>query len=142
MHAHPDGQPHAPVLLQTGIQRPHGVENAQARPHRPLGVVFVRLGIAKVHQQAVAQVLGDIAVKALDHCGAGLLVGPHHLALVFRVELPGEAGRVDQVTEQHRELAAFGLGGITWGLGRAFPGRVGLLESRQRLGLGDLRGKS
>ena len=85
------------------------LENAQARPAGPLGVVFVRLGIAKVHQQAIAQILRNIPVKALDHRGAGLLVGPHHVAPVFRVELPGQAGRVHQVAEQHRELAAFGL---------------------------------
>ena len=78
--------------------------------HGPLGVVFMGLGIAKVHQQAIAEILRNIPVKALDDRGAGLLVGPHHLAQVFRVELPGQAGRVHQVTEQHRELAAFGLG--------------------------------
>ena len=71
----------------------------------------MRLGIAKVDQQAIAEILGDMALKALDDLGAGRLVGPHHLAQVFGVELAGERGRVDQVTEQHRELAAFGLRG-------------------------------
>jgi hypothetical protein len=37
------------------------------------------------------------------------LIGTHHLAEILRVELAGERGRVDQVTEQYRELAAFRL---------------------------------
>jgi hypothetical protein len=51
-----------------------------------------------------------------DHRGAGLLVGPHHLPPIFGVELAGEGGGVDEITEQHRELAAFGLGdaGVGW----------------------------
>jgi hypothetical protein len=48
-------------------------------------------------------------IKAGDHLGAGVLIGPHHLAQIFWIELAGESGRVDQVTEQHRELAAFGV---------------------------------
>jgi hypothetical protein len=38
------------------------------------------------------------------------LIGPHHGAEIFRVERAGEGGRIHQVTKQHGELAAFGLG--------------------------------
>ena len=48
-------------------------------------------------------------LEAGDHLGARVLIGPHHLAQVFGVELAGEDGRVHQVTKQHGELAAFGL---------------------------------
>ena len=48
---------------------------------------------------------------------AQVLVGAHDLAQVFRVELAGEAGGVHQVTEQHGELAAFGLTGRRVALG-------------------------
>jgi hypothetical protein len=41
--------------------------------------------------------------------GGGLLVGADHGAQVFGVELAGERRGAHQVTEQHRELAAFGL---------------------------------
>ena len=109
MHAHAHGQPHAPVLLQPSVQWPQRFEYAQACPASPLSVVFVRLGIAKVHQQPIAQILRNISVKVLDHRGAGLLVRLHHVAPVFRIELPSQTGRVYQVAEQHRELAAFGL---------------------------------
>jgi len=45
------------------------------------------------------------------------LIGPHHLAPVFRVELAGQHRRVHQVAKQHGELAAFRLGGdaCDWG---------------------------
>ena len=77
----------------------------------------MRLGIAKVDQQAIAQILGNMALEALDDLGTGLLIGAHHLAVVFRVELAGEAGGVHQIAEQHRELAAFGVGSMrrAWG---------------------------
>jgi hypothetical protein len=99
MDADPHGEPDAPGLCQAGIQRPHGVEDAQASAHGPLGVVFVRLRVAKVHQQAIAEILRDIPVKAPGDLDAGGLIGQHDLAEVFRVELTGEAGGVGQITE-------------------------------------------
>jgi hypothetical protein len=69
------------------------------------------LRIAAVHQQAVTEVLRNIAVKALDHSVAGGLIGAHHLTIVFGVELPGEGSRVHQITKQHCELPAFCLRG-------------------------------
>ena len=59
-----------------------------------LGIVFVRLWIAEVHQQAITKILRNVAVKALGHGAAGGLIGTHYLAVVFRVKLPGERGRV------------------------------------------------
>jgi hypothetical protein len=117
MDAYPHGQPHASFLLQAGIQGPQRVEHAQAGQAGALGVVLVRLGIAKIHQQAVAQILRNIPVETLDHLGACLLVRAHDVAPVFRIELPGQAGRVHQVAEQHRELPALGVRGSTsdWG---------------------------
>ena len=103
------GQLHPLLLRQAGIELAQGLDHPQPGPHRPLGVIFVRQGIAEVDQQAIAEILGDMPLKAGDHLGAGVLIGPHHLAQVFRVELAGERGRVHQVTEQHGELAAFGV---------------------------------
>src|ERR1051326_6590437 len=117
------GEPHTPGLFQTGVQGPHGVEDAQTGTHGPLGIIFMRLRIAKVDQQAIAQILGNIPVKTLEHLDTGRLIGQHDLTEVFRVELTGEAGGVGQIAEQHRELTALGLRrprGSAWGgiLGR------------------------
>jgi hypothetical protein len=35
------------------------------------------------------------------------LIGPHYLSQVFRIELRGQCGRIDQVTKQHGKLATF-----------------------------------
>ena len=49
-----------------------------------------------------------MALEALDDRSAGLLVRLHDLPQIFGIEATSEGGRVYQVAEQHRELAAFG----------------------------------
>jgi hypothetical protein len=69
------------------VQRLYRLDDPQARVHGAPGIVFVRLGVAKIHQQAIPEVLGDMAVKALaDRCGCGL-VSAYDLAVVFRVQV-------------------------------------------------------
>jgi hypothetical protein len=41
--------------------------------HRPLRIVFMGLRIAKVHQQPIAEILGNMALEALDDRSTGLL---------------------------------------------------------------------
>ena len=65
-------------------------------------------GIAEVHQQPIAQILGNVPLIALDDLGAGLMVGAYDFPQVFGVELRGERGRADQVTEHHGQLPPFG----------------------------------
>ena len=67
----------------------------------------MRLRIAKVHQEAIAQILRDIAAEALDHRRTGFLVGPHHLPQVLRIELDSESRRVHEIAEHHGKLAPF-----------------------------------
>ena len=45
------------------------------------------LRIAEVDQEAVSEVLGNMAVKAADYLSTGLLIGAHHISEVFGVEL-------------------------------------------------------
>src|SRR5712691_4405759 len=61
-----------------------------------------------------------------DHACTGFLIGPHHLAQLFRVKLFGERGRPYQVTEHHRQLASFsrsqsGVRSPRSGVRRSFP---------------------
>jgi hypothetical protein len=76
----------------TGVSQ--GLHHSEPGAHGPLRIVFMRLRIAKVHQQAIAEILGDMALEALNDLGTGLLIGGNHLAPVFRVELVGEAGGI------------------------------------------------
>jgi hypothetical protein len=109
MDADADRQLYPWVLCQTGIEPSQRLHHVEASPHGPLGVVFMRLGIPKVHQQTIPKVLCDMAIKALDDRSGGLLVGPYHRAPIFRVELASEERRVNEITEHHRELAPFGI---------------------------------
>ena len=62
------------LLLEPHVEGVDGLEHLQARPGRALGRVLIGGGVAEVHQQAIAEVLGDAAAEALDHLGAGGLV--------------------------------------------------------------------
>ena len=58
--------------LPGAVFSPHGLHEPEPGPHGALGIVFMRLGIAKIDQQPIAQVLGDMPLEAPDHPGTGL----------------------------------------------------------------------
>jgi hypothetical protein len=109
--AEPYGELDTVLGGQTGIQGGDGLDQAQAGVHGAPGLIFMGERIAKVDQQAITKVLGDMALVLLDDRGGGLLVGTHHGPQVFRIELARELRGAHQVTEQHRELPAFRLRG-------------------------------
>src|SRR5262249_47291579 len=92
-----------------------GFYHPQPGPYRSLRVILMGPGIPEVDQEAIAEILGNSPLKATDHLGAGVLVGPDHRAQLLRVELAGERGRVDEITEQHGELTTLGLGRMMGG---------------------------
>jgi hypothetical protein len=54
----------------------------------------MRQKVAEVDQQPISEILGNMPVKARDHLGTDLLIGPDHLTEDFRVGLAGEYGRI------------------------------------------------
>jgi hypothetical protein len=131
MHPQAHGELHAARLGETRIELSHGLNHPQASRHGALGVIFMGAGVAEVDQQAIPQILGDMAFEAGDHPGAGVLIGPYHLTEIFRIELRRKRGRVNQITEQDGELPALGVGGGRcgpWGCCRrrqvCWPGEV------------------
>ena len=64
--------PYPYARLHTLIQLWQFREDIQSCPHRAGRIVFMRLGIAEVHQQPIADVLGQIPLKAADDASAGL----------------------------------------------------------------------
>src|SRR2546430_10936566 len=54
----------------------YGCNNFQSRAHRPLGVIFVSDGIAEVHEQSIAEILGNMSGIWHDNRGPGLWLGP------------------------------------------------------------------
>src|SRR5262249_41565282 len=63
------------------------------------------LRVPEVDQQPIPHIAGEVALKAADLLGAGLLIGQDHLAQVFRIKLLSQRGRAHQITEHHGELA-------------------------------------
>jgi hypothetical protein len=80
-----------------------------------LGVIFMCLGIPKIDEESIPKELSDVSFIASNYLRTGGLVGTDHFPVVFRVELGGELGGIDQVTEQHRELTAFSVRGLRRG---------------------------
>src|SRR5262249_29285299 len=84
-------------------------DHRQSCPHGALRVVLVRQRVAKVDEQTISQVLGNVPTEALDDRSTGRLVRTHRSTVVFRVEVPGQRRRGHRITEQDGELAAFRL---------------------------------
>ena len=113
------------------FSRPMASSMPRPSAHSSQGIVFVRLRPAEVDQQRIAKQLGDMTVKALHHFGAGLLIGTHDVPVIFGIELTRQPGGVDQITEHHGELPAFGIRHVQCGW-RDFRLRVlGVLDGRR-----------
>jgi hypothetical protein len=63
--------------------------------------------IAKVDQQTIAKVLGDMPIVALDNFRTRRLICPHHFPVLFGIKLGGKFRGVHEITEHDGELATF-----------------------------------
>src|SRR5262245_30189776 len=95
------------LLLQTSIEVSHGIEDSQARVYCSVGVILMCLGVAEIDEQTIPQELSDMPIVALDNVGTNSLICTHNITPVFRVELGGQLGGIDQITKHHRELPSF-----------------------------------
>ena len=116
------------------VQRQFSCRRDRCEPgaHRLRRLVLLSPRPAEVYQDAVAQVVRDIAAKADDNLGHGIVIASQQLAQILRVVLAGQLGRANEIAEQHGQLPAFRLargiaalrGGFGGGL-RSFPGQLG-----------------
>src|SRR5262249_29377743 len=74
VHPDPHRQPDPVRASQASVQGSEGRDDPEASTYGALGIVFMRLRIATVDQQAIAEILRDMPLKALDDLGAGGLV--------------------------------------------------------------------
>ncbi len=95
---------------QRCTQRADRLDDAEPRPHRPLGVVLMGLGMAEVDHQAIAEELGDMAFVAFDDGGAGGLISADDLAQILWIEPRGQRGRTCEVAEHDGDLPALAVG--------------------------------
>ena len=109
-HDHAGGDAHPDLQRRAGRRHKpgHRVDEGEPRLHRMLGVVFARLRIAEIDQDAVAHVLGDETAVTLDRLGAASMIGADDGAQILRVQACRQRGRADQVAEHQGELAALG----------------------------------
>jgi hypothetical protein len=103
--AHPCFQPHLAAFDLPASGEGERALDLQAGAHGALGVVLVGAGKAEVGDDAVALVLGDVAVVAGDLLAADPLVGGEEVGEILGVELLAQLGRADHVAEHHRQLA-------------------------------------
>ena len=93
-----DAKPHAQrcglqsshARSELGIERRHGVGHLQPGSYSPLRIIFMGLGIPKVDQESVPEVLGDVSIKALHDLSTGRLIRPNDLPQIFRIQLTGQ----------------------------------------------------
>ena len=119
-------------------QAPDSGDEFQPGTDRAFGRVFLRSRKAEIRQDAVAQVLCDMAVVSADDRGADLAVLVQQAAHVLGVELTGEPGRADQIAEDHGDLAALDARCLwAWGIHlrrtirRSCATRAGVLPQQQ-----------
>jgi hypothetical protein len=67
------------------------------------------LRIAKIDEEAIAEILRNMALKVSDDLRTCGLIGAHDLTQIFRIKLPSQSRGANQVTEQDGELTAFCL---------------------------------
>ena len=109
------------------LEAPNGVEDAQTRTNRALGVVAVRDRRAEHSHDGVADELLDHPAVVLDAVLGFAVVRLQHVADVLRVGLVGAGGRVDEVDEEDRDELAFLLrrvGGSKLGAAAAAEARA------------------
>src|SRR6266446_142090 len=102
-------------------RQPFGrIENAdrfndiEGGAYRSLRVVLMRFGIAEVRHHAITEILGDVAVVALDSRRASTAIYAHHVAEIFWIQTFGQRGRADEIAEHHGELAPLGGDSGRW----------------------------
>ena len=67
MNSYTDGKLNTFRLLKMGIEVSQGSKNSQTSPYCSVGVIFMGVGIAKVHQESIPKELGYVSIKTLDN---------------------------------------------------------------------------
>ena len=103
-----DAEPYRDRLRQ--VQRADRVDDRQARPHRALGIVLMRLRVAEIGKNPVAHILGEKPTKPGQHLGDRAIIRGDYLAQILGVEPGRQRGGADHVAEHDRQLTPLGLG--------------------------------
>ena len=94
--------PHAHCTRTRGKLRrplPQGVHQPQPGPDAALGIIVVRLRIAKIGHHGVTEILPNHSLQPVDDLGTGSVEGPHQGLDLFQVAVGSP--RVDQRAPEH-----------------------------------------
>src|SRR4029453_1264979 len=86
-------------LLQMGRKLSQGSENTESRPDGSVWIVFMCLRIAEVYEEPIPEEVGEMPIGAVDKLSAHLFLVPHHVPVLFGVELGGESRGVHQIAK-------------------------------------------
>lgn len=107
-HHHPGGDANPELLGNTRVETGDGGDQIEPCPHRPLSVVLVGVGIAKVRQDAVPHILSYGSAELAYGFARAARIGRKDVPQILRIHAGGERRRTDQVGEHDGELPAFG----------------------------------
>jgi hypothetical protein len=68
------------------IEAANSVDAGEASPHRPFGVVLMRLRVAEINQHPIAHVPGDNTIGCGDYFSDGAVISGDDLAIIFGIE--------------------------------------------------------
>jgi hypothetical protein len=103
-----DADPKCAGRSGDGFQVIDRLDDGQGGTRGSLRIIFVRLRIAEVDQDTVADVVRDEAIEPRHHAGDAAVVGGDHLAQVLGIEAAAERRRTDKIGEHDGQLAALG----------------------------------
>src|SRR5262245_24754366 len=102
----PSGYANAGLQRSPSLECDHRCDQIQPGTHRPLGVILMGLGVAKVDKHAVAEIPRHEPPETSYGFSDAFVIGRDELSQVFRIHLSGECGRTNEVREHHRDLPA------------------------------------
>ena len=82
-----DADAHAQPDIEARCEMRNGPGCRDARAHRALRIILMRLGPAEIDDDRITGEFRDIAAKPTDNLGAGALIRADHVAQILRIEL-------------------------------------------------------
>ncbi len=100
------GDPNAGAQLLGQLQARDGLEYCQGAMCRPLGIVFMRMRISEIDQDAVAHIARDEARETPYGLCHRVMISANQVPQIFGVASYRQCGRADEVAEHDGELSA------------------------------------
>ena len=91
-----------------GVEVGEGALDRERRPHRPFGVVLLRVREAEQRHQPVAELLQHVAAQARHRRGGLVEIRADQIAPVLRIHSRREARRADEIAEHDRDRPPLG----------------------------------